>query len=385
MLGQKAGIQPNRPFALLLKMNSRSPAARKKFATLSQPLIIKDWEAYTDFWVYEEKLKSRNRQAVRPLDSQSSDLYISSLAAFFKKIPLDSIYTLQKEPAKALTQNQTLLKAINVQLGRLVAERNRYARQKGYANYVDYFLPLKNITALDLQAFLLHIDPLIKQISAQIVLADKPQEFFAVPYQVCFLCALRPLPQTYSTPALLDLAAKLYPQIAPFTSKIQCVPSNRASTRYVKETDQIEITFRQNVNRWHQMVDLGHELGHAVSLIDDFAGGINPLTRKVVDAEYAAYVHQLAILNYVDKTIIMAQVGNFLLTIQKALFEISLYTSQPVDPSVEFARQFNRVFPSAKLSADLSYTLDHGYITAPLAELPHAIAIFRVLTKRKVV
>lgn len=364
--------------------------SKNNYQLLKKPRTC-DFKTYACFWIKEEIIKDFTARTLKKVNINNSylqDDYIKSLSEYFSILPLNEIYKLHKKlfgiisfqkRKKLHRKYKPMLNKLEKSFEKIVLARNKLANKKGYSNFIEFNKQNNGIPEEKYQLFIAKIDRIIAYYNRQLPKVKKLPKWFYSRYNLpCLFCQMSflslPVPNK-----IIKLIEKLYPQVKPFSRKIKIIYGEVGRVRYIKEKDAFQIIIRKDVNSYHQTIDLIHELGHVIDYLDNFTKEKDPFLKGKYLAETKAFEVLFTVLQNVSQEAFKAYLMEVLLTIQKALFEIEVYTRLNQDCAKTNARLFNRCFPNSRQRKNPFYLIDEQIINKPLSSLAYAIAATEVL------
>lgn len=373
---------------LLTLLNTSFNNAVASFNKLKSPKICNNLETYVKFWLREElqiyyqtksliKINSKN-----PLDKK--DEFLEVVKKFLFLLPKEDLASLQRKlfwessfekRQKIYKRYQPLLNKLKNPFAEMISSRNTFAQKQDYTNFIDLKIQKDKISLNEYKYFLKNINKVIKYLNSQLPeVKNLPNWFYDPLNQPCLLCKI-PLKDLETPEDTIIFVTKLYPQIKPFIPKIHLFFGEGANMRYLKEQDIFSVNIRKNVNKRHQMLDLIHELGHVVYLIDGFAHHEDLLSYGHYVFEKEALKIVLKILNSLSPQLLRAYYLDLLLILHRSLFELAIYQKPKQDYDLLYAQLFNQCVTGATQKNNSLYLLDERIIFRPLSSLKTAVAI----------
>jgi len=348
-------------------------------------------ETYVRLWVrivLDQKFTLKTLRKV-DLAKPGKDPYARALKSFFYHLPLELIPVLSKKLFNApFSQRKKIWKEfdlpsqkLNRALKRLASARNKIATDLGYIPFLEFFLEKNKIPSEDYLLFIKNVDAWIRDLNQQLPrIKDLPSWFYSEFNLPCFLCKLSHFPFC-SLKEVFDFVARKYPVLEKFKKKIKIrIQGTRGFTIYHKEQDYFEIIIEKEVNIRHQSLTLIHELGHVISLLKNFAQGVDIIfSQGKYGAEKEATKIEDDLLQKISNGVYRANIGEILLfPLRNTLFELEFYRNPNQDLGRLYAATFNRCFKGAKQKSNPLYLLDQNIVFNPFRSLPHIVGCYNL-------
>jgi len=263
----------------------------------------------------------------------------------------------------------------------LVESRNIMAKRKGYKDYLDQYLRSNKVDRKDYQFFIDNQDKYIALCNKKIsdILVNK-NEFYSEYSVPCYVCIGEFL-SIKSSDELIDLVAKEYPILSKFKNKIQIFLGEGAATVCQTETDSFSITIRKEVNSRHRLLDLLHELCHVVCMIETMGNDGDFLGEGRYQQEKIAMEMVLRFLKQYSDKVYDSYIGNWLVDLWVALFELEVNKNGRKDLAKLNADMFNRCFDEGNQVENPVYVLNSKLLFSPFNSLMYMVAAANLLVK----
>jgi len=364
--------------------------AKNNYSRLPQPKTC-PLETYIRLWVrivLDQKFASKTLRKV-DLAKPGKDPYARALKSFFYHLPLELIPVLSRKLFNApFSQRRKIwqefdlpLQKLERALKRMASIRSRMARDLGYSSLIDSFLEKDKIPLEDYSLFVKNVDVWVERLNQQLPkIGNLPTWFYSEFNLPCFLCRHSHFP-FHSLEEVFSFVAREYPVLKKFEKKIKIkIEGDQGFTIYHKEEDCFEITIEKETNIRHQSLTLIHELGHVVSLLKNFAQGVDIIFSQ---GKYGAEKEAIKIENYllqkISNEVYRANIGEILLfPLRNTLFEIELYQHPDQDLGQLYTATFNRCFLEAKQQVNPLYVFNQQILLKPLASLPHIVTRYNL-------
>ena len=247
----------------------------------------------------------------------------------------------------------------------LVESRNVLARRKGYEGYLDQYLRSNKVDRKDYQFFVDNQDKYIalcnKKVSDVSVNKNEFYNEYSIP---CYICIGEFL-SIKSSDELIDLVAKEYPILNKFKNKIRIYLGEGAASVYQTETDSFLVTIRKEVNSRHRLLDLLHELCHVVRMIETLGNDGDFLGEGRYQQEKIVMEMVLRFLKQYSNKVYDSYIGNWLVDLWVALFELEVNKNGRKDLAKLNADMFNRCFDEGNQTANPIYVLNSKLLFSP--------------------
>lgn len=374
----------------LLKIAKRATAmAEKNFTKLKKPISCPK-QIYVAIWVKYSLDRDLAIRAAKPpiqLDNPPADFTDS--AKYFLQLPYElhrplarELFNAKPEDRESVWKSFNLLyEEIEKRFIEMTLERIRFARNKGYASYVEMFLDKYKIPKSAYERFLKYEEKLFDYCNRQLPRTGPLPIWFYSEFNLpCYICRISPFPFK-TEDEVLDFVAKTYAILEKSKHKINIKPGEDSTMSYKKETDRFTITIDKKGNTRHRLGDLLHELSHCVVFLENASKGINPHEIGAYQREKQTLRIELALLKKISKPLYLATFGEFLKVFQRLLFETELYKNPKQDLAKLYAKTFNRCFKGASQKRNRIYFLDERISLRPMSTLPHAVAQSELILK----
>ncbi|OQA37208.1 MAG: hypothetical protein BWY53_00032 [Parcubacteria group bacterium ADurb.Bin326] len=375
--------------------DKQTPRAKKNYLRLSKPRTC-SLSTYVTSWVIDVLQRQFILKTLRKvnLNSSSQDPYDQALTSFFYHLPRELMPYLRKEIFNApFHQRQKIWQSFNLSIKEiedkfqnLVEAGKNEIQTRNYSSFFDVLLEKNKIPQNDYLQFINNADQLIVSLNHQLPkIKNFPSWFYSEFNLPCFICQLDSFP-FHSLKETFSFVVRQYPILEKFQSKIEIkIEGKNTFAIYDIKRDVIKIKIKEGLNIRHQAVLLIHELGHAISLLNNLHEGRDLLFAiGKYGAEKEAIKIEVDVLKKASPLLYRASLGEVLLfPFRNTLFEIELHQSPKKNPSKLYARSFNRCFLEAKQKDNPLYLLEEHFIASPFFQLPHAIARYHVLSSLK--
>jgi len=361
--------------------------AKENYSKLSKPKTC-TLAFYIDYWIKEIALRNSILKTIKKISPTDTNDPNYVFREYFSILPIDKILIVYREivsaspyskRVKTAEKYEIVLKKLEELFVKMIFVRNKTASVQKYDSYIDLILNKNKIPRSSFQKFIKNVDFLIDYLNKQLPRVSHLPNWFYSPFNLpCFLCQIS-FPNLNSPAKILDLVEKEYPPIKLFRHKITVYYGDKTQMFYKKETDSFKITLSKNYNKRHQALGLIHELGHVITMLEDFKNGKNPLELGKYKGEKSAIEFELKVLKFLSLKVFRAQLGDILSTFWRVLFEIAIYENPKQNFPQLYAKIFNRCFPQAKQKNNRLYLLDENIVLNPLSSLPHAISYAELL------
>jgi len=386
-------VDQNRLFKLAEKEAQIASKIFKKLPELKTCNLF----TYVTYWIKETILRDLTYKTLKKVNmndpNTNRDDFAKAISTYFSILPLDKLKSLRhkiisnsfsySKRKNALQESETLLKQLEEPFLHLITARNKSACQKGYKQYADLILANSQIPKSTYKHFTKNIDKAIDSIHKQLPkLPNLPRWFYFQVNLPCFICQIPFFPKLTIPKEVIDVVGRKYPILHKFKNKIFVGFGDNARIRYYKEKDSFKITIHKTYNQRHQTIELIHELGHAITMLEDFKKGKDPLPNKRYEVEKSAINIQFNMLKSLSPIIFQAHLGSILNTFHQILFELAVYDNPKQNLSQLYTEIFNRCFPEANQQNNRLYLLNEDIILKPLSSLPHVIAYTKLLLNK---
>lgn len=369
--------------------------AKKAHQKLTKPKTC-DLATYTNYWVREVILKDFTKRTLKevqiPLNNSNvaNDDFAKATAVYFSVLPLEKLPKLHRKLLRTFPykkrevlwrRSKPLFRRLEKQFVQLVIARNKLAHNKGYARYTDMILANSQTPKSAYRNFNKNIDVVITRCHQQLPkLSTLPPWFYSRFNLPCFVCRI-PFPDLVIPEDVINLVEKEYPILQRFRHKLHIRFGDSAGIRYHKEKDTFEITLSKTSNNRHKVLELIHELGHMVGMLEDFKKGSEPFAAGRYATEKRASTIELRVLTTLSPMILDARFADILLLFHRVLFELTVYDNPKQNLPQLYAKIFNQCFPDAHQKTNPLYLLDEHIVLRSLSSLPQAVAYAELLSK----
>ncbi len=369
--------------------------ARKLFKKLPEPKTCNLF-TYVTYWIKETIVKDFTHKTLKKVNmtdtNANKDDFAKAVNVYFSILPLDKLKNMHlkiistdlsySKRKTTWQKSQSLLKQLEKPFVNLIVSRNKFACQKGYGQYTDLILANSQIPKSNYKYFIKNIDKVINSIHKELPkFPNLPYWFYSKVNMPCFICQISSFPKLTIPEEVIDIVGGECPVLDQFKNKIFVEFGNNAKIKYCKEKDGFKITIHKTYNQCHQTIELIHELGHAITMLEDFKKGKDPLPAKRYRTEKSAINIQLNILKSLSPMIFQTHLGSILNAFHQVLFELAVFANPEQNFPKLYAEIFNRCFPHAKQKTNRLYLLDEDIILKPLSSLPHVIAYTELLPR----
>jgi len=367
--------------------------AEKAYKKLIKPKTC-SLATYTRYWLREVILKDFTKRTIKevriPINNSdiTNDDFAKALATYLSVLPLRKLPKLYrkllrtfpyKEREALWKEKKLLFRQLEKNFVPLAIARNKLARNKGYAQYMDMILANRQIPRSAYRKFNKNIDAVITRCYQQLPkLSNLPIWFYSRFNLPCFVCQI-PFPNLAIPEDVINLVEKNYPILGRFRHRLYIRSGDNAWIRYRKEKDNFEIMLRKTSNNRHKALELIHELSHMAGMLEDFKKGREPFADGRYALEKKASIIELAVLRTLSRIVFRTRLADILLIFHRILFELALYDNPKQNLPKLYAKIFNRCFPDANQKTNFLYLLDQYIVLKPLSSLPHAVAYLNVL------
>lgn len=269
-------------------------------------------DIYLKHWKYEELLQNE-------ITSNFKDT--RNIADSYKKF----LHSINKEKVTDNMKNSFIY---------LINSRNKYSVSKGYSNYVELILNEFNIPEQDYNLF-------NKRFSKEIPRTHKEK---------CLICTMNNFPfGSFDEVISFVLNADLI-------KKVIIKNGDYSDVKYLKESDQFEITINNSLKFKHQCLHLLHELCHINFFIECF-------DKKILFIKLGKYKNELEALKKEAK---------LLVSISDDLYKFKKNDSLNIAKNTFMESQLYLNPKTSILSKEYFY--DKQYYLRPLNRMAHSVA-----------
>ncbi len=364
--------------------------AKKNYLKLAEPKSC-SLSFYIDYWLKETLLQnsiSKKIQKISPSsDFKNNNDFSSTVIEYFSTLSIDEMNYLRREiisifpyskRVKTAEKNKSLFQRLEKSFIKLALARNKLAIDQKYGNYVDLIVKYDKIPKTSYKNFIKKIDLVVGFINKKLPEAGYfPNWFYSSLNIPCFICQM-PFPDL-NRQRIIKLMEEKYPILKKFKNKISISFGDNTQTAYHKETDTFKITLLKDTNKRHQIINLIHEFGHVIYLLENFENNRNPLELGRYKAEKFAVGTELEVLKKYLLAVFDSELGDILLMFWRILFEIHVYENPRKSSPKLYSQLFNCCFLEAHQSNNWFYLLDERIVVKPLSSLSQTIAFFEVL------
>ena len=352
---------------IVLIAEEEKRSAIERYGKLPGPKIA-SLEAYVVYCVRKKIITDIGEKTIEKVSINSSNPASSSLAELLQSTPKSLLENTAEELFVKLpfSERKKYLKVVD--------SKNIMAVKKGYRDYVEFNLVNDKIPKETFQFFLANLDKYIEYCNEQVkeIVVKKDEFFSEYSSAPCYICAQEFL-KIKSADELLELMAADYPVLRKNKKKIQVSLGDGAATKYMTETDSFLVTIRKKVNSRHQILDLIHEFSHVILMMEDMSKGADYLGQGRYLQEKNVSEIVLRLLKKYSPKVYGAYLGNKLIDLQIALFELEVYRNTPKKLPELSAEIFNKCFLGANQKENPLYMLNTYLLFGPLKSLLYAI------------
>lgn len=369
-----------RDIVLIAEEERRS--AIERYEKLPSPKIA-SLEAYVVYCVRKKIITDIGEKTVEKVSIDSSNPVSSSLAELLESTPKSLLESTAEElfvklpfseRKKYWKTKEHLFAGFEKKYLKVVDSKNIMAVKKGYRDFVEFNLINDKTPKEAFQFFLDNSDKYIEYCNEQVkeIVVKKDEFFSEYSSAPCYICAQEFL-KIKSADELLELMAADYPVLRKNKKKIQVSLGDGAATKYMTETDSFLVTVRKKVNSRHQILDLIHEFSHVILMMKGMSKGADYLGQGRYLQERSVSEIVLRLLKKYSPKIYGAYLGNKLIDLQVALFELEVYRNTQKKLSELSAEIFNKCFLGANQKENPLYMLNTYLLFGPLKSLLYAI------------
>jgi hypothetical protein len=364
-----------------LMVDKEMVRAKNKYGELPEPKIA-SLEAYEIYCIREKINNDIGGKTIEKVSKDSNNPVSVSLAKLLEKFPKKLLDETFKElfvllpfekRADYWKTRERLFDGYDKEYLAVEESRDLLSKRKGFKDRFDYFLINNRIPESDYQFFSTNLDKYIAFCNEQVKEIEvKEEEFYSEFSLPCFVC-VGDFMKIKTNDELFEFMARDYPNLSKYKNKIQIVLGTGASTRYITETDSFLVTIRKEINSRHQILDLLHELSHVIFLIEDLGNGKDFLGEGKYEQEKKAMEIILKQLKKFSEKVYKVYLGNLLVDLQGALFELEVYRGSQKDLAKLNAQMFNKCFQGARQMENPFYIFNTNHVFRPLNSLLYAI------------
>ena len=358
--------------------------AKKTYQKLKPPKIVPQ-KIYLENWIREALLGYLAAKTLRRIKLNQPPFDLQAIAKFHLLFPPQTqaklrkqLFAAQLKKRPSIWQNFGLpLQKLEKVFKKVIKEREKNARQKGFSSFPELLLQRYRIPKKDYQLFIKGVDQLIAFLNQPLSrVKNLPPNFYSRFNLPCFLCLSSQFPfQNLSE--VINWLIRQNALLARFRHKFTLkLNSQESQLIYLKENDCFKIILNKKINFRHQVLDLIHEASHLILNLKSFKSSLNPQAKGSYWREREAFKIEWQILQKAPPPLFLGFLTELLLNLRIILFEIELYTNPDQDLSQLYAQTFNRCFKGAKQKRNPLYLLNSQIVFRPFRSLPHIIGCY---------
>ncbi len=379
---RERGLNPD--IKSLIKLISRqSKLAKDQYQKLSTPKTMSEG-LYVHAWVRNAVIHDiyENIKIIRPEHEYkaSIDFYLAFPNSLRKKLRKDINSATLDQRAKVWNKYKLDFKKIEKTFIALTIQRNTWAKQKGFKNFLEEKLKHYKIPRKDYELFKAQTNNLIKYCNSQLPKIKLPSIVLTEFTKPCYLCLSTNFPFT-NLEETINFVFGEYEILQKFKKKIKIKFTDYSEMSYNVQDDSFEISIEKDTNLRHQSLAIIHELIHVVNHIESYKRGFLPSEKGNYFQEKETLKKEIPLLKKISPVFYKSIFSEFLKVFQQVLFEIELYNNPNQNLSKLYADVYNLCYPQANQKQNRSFILNKDIVEQPLSILPNAIAQSIVIKK----
>jgi len=301
-----------------------------------------------------------------------------------EKMKIDIFYPSKnlRQRKEAYKKHQKIISLLKPAFRRLVIERDREAKARGYKNYWEYMREVYGISPKKIDYFFEKANLVIERINKNLPITKKTPLWYWSKFNIPDALDLVDSKKYLIPDDVYKMvkSEKIVPNFEEFIKRIKVVQKTDfcPATLFDKNTGIINIEFLvegRKIYRIYGLLTFVHELGHAISMLKYADKGLDPYKKSRYWHEKEAYKFKF---NFEDKClpekVKNASRGEILNDFLSTFFDYDIYTNPNQSFDKAYARAINRVYPGKPFQKiNPFYVLENGFVFRPCSTLTASI------------